>query len=83
MAAGRHVAVYPLDGRTFDGVQFSSLSGHSRVCVSGAAVIQPVWTTTGAACSVVDDYGTSGPATPCGTVVDSTSQLSARINASS
>ena len=83
ITAGRRVAVYPLDGRTFDNVQFSSLSGHARVCVSGAAVLQPVWTTTGATCSVVDDYGGLGPATSCGTVVDSTKQLSALISAPS
>jgi hypothetical protein len=83
ITTGRHVAVYPLDGRTFDSVQFSSLSGHARVCVSGAAVVKPVWTTAGAGCSVVDDYGGVGPATPCGTVVDSTRQLSALINAPS
>ena len=76
IVAGRHVAVYPLDGQSFDSVQFSVTSGRVNLCVSGIAVIQPIWTSADANCSFVSAYGGVGPFTPCGERVESVKELS-------
>jgi hypothetical protein len=83
LPAGRHIAVYPLDGRSFDSVQFSPLAGDSsRVCVSGVAVVQPVRMSPDGGCSVVSLVGGTGPETTCERVVTSTAQLSTVIHPS-
>jgi hypothetical protein len=76
LTAGRHLAVFPLDGRSFSDVQFSGLSGHTHVCVNGVAVIQPVLPVGHGICSVVTVYGGAGPDTDCDQMVENTAQLS-------
>ena len=75
LTSGQHVQVLPVDGRSFDFLQLTGSAGHARVCVNWLAVLQPV-ESKGHSCTLIDEYGATGPRTTCGNVVSRANELS-------